>query len=97
MKVAIVYLTGTGTTGKFAAEITTGFRQLGRRWQMALVEGKKRVDPLLCTGCGLCATRICPAGAITLDASSRTTFKRFKCIGCEGCVNLCPQLAIWTK
>jgi Pyruvate/2-oxoacid:ferredoxin oxidoreductase delta subunit/flavodoxin len=70
---------------------------MSRRWEMARLEGHKGVDLSKCTACGLCATKICPAGAITLDDQSHPVFSTKKCIGCSGCVNLCPQLAISSR
>ena len=66
------------------------------RWQMALTVGLKHVDKSKCTMCGLCATKICPSGAITLSSLNLPTFNEWKCVGCNGCVNLCPETAIWS-
>ncbi|MHA1745071.1 MAG: EFR1 family ferrodoxin [Promethearchaeota archaeon] len=66
------------------------------RWQMALTVGLKHVDKTKCTMCGLCATKICPSGAITLTRSNIPQFNEWKCVGCNGCVNLCPESAIWS-
>ncbi len=66
------------------------------RWQMALTVGLKHVDKTKCTMCGLCATKICPSGAITLTRSNFPQFNEWKCVGCNGCVNLCPESAIWS-
>jgi len=66
-------------------------------WQMALVEGFfKRVDLAKCTGCGICAEVICPAGAITLNEDRVPKIRNTACKGCSGCVNLCPEGAIST-
>lgn len=70
---------------------------ISQRWEMAMVEGIKQVDVSKCTACGLCAKKICPSGAITLDDQNHPLFNQNICIGCSGCVNLCPTLAIWTK
>lgn len=70
---------------------------ISQRWQMAMVEGIKHVDLEKCTACGICANKICPSGAITLDSQNHPIFNQNICIGCSGCVNLCPTLAIWTK
>lgn len=68
-------------------------------WEMALVEGiGKRVDEEACTRCGRCAEEFCPSGAVTLD--SYTGYPRIRnllCVGCSGCVNLCPEEAIVTS
>ncbi|MHA1696112.1 MAG: ATP-binding protein [Candidatus Helarchaeota archaeon] len=39
---------------------------------------------------------MCPSGAITLTSSNTPKFNEFKCVGCNGCVNLCPVSAIWS-
>ena len=66
------------------------------RWEMALTVGIKHVDKSICTMCGLCATNICPSGAITLTSSNTPKFNEWRCVGCNGCVNLCPVSAIWS-
>jgi flavodoxin/ferredoxin len=66
------------------------------RWQMAMLVAGKTANPEICTKCGLCATMICPVGAITLDSAGFPHFAQGKCVGCSGCVNLCPVLAIDT-
>ena len=66
------------------------------RWEMALTVGLKYVDKSKCTKCGICATTICPSGAITLTKSKIPKFNEWKCVGCNGCVNLCPVSAIWS-
>jgi Pyruvate/2-oxoacid:ferredoxin oxidoreductase delta subunit/flavodoxin len=66
------------------------------RWQMALTVGIKRVDKEKCNNCTLCATMICPSGAIKLTDENFPRFNEFKCMGCNGCVNLCPEDAIWS-
>ncbi|MBD3189489.1 MAG: hypothetical protein GF308_02545 [Candidatus Heimdallarchaeota archaeon] len=65
-------------------------------WQMMLTVGFKRVDKKKCTRCGLCATKICPSEAIYLTNEHLPTFVERRCVGCNGCVNLCPEDAIWT-
>ncbi|QEE16908.1 EFR1 family ferrodoxin [Promethearchaeum syntrophicum] len=59
--------------------------------------GKKVVNLERCTKCGLCATKICPSGCITLNSESIPEFNEKLCISCQGCVNLCPELAITGK
>ena len=66
------------------------------RWQMLLTVGIKRVDKSKCTSCQLCATKICPSSAISMNKNNRPRFNEFLCVGCNGCVNLCPEDAIWT-
>lgn len=59
--------------------------------------GKKTVNLDKCTRCGLCATKICPSGCITLNEEKIPQFNEKLCISCQGCVNLCPSLAIEAK
>jgi Pyruvate/2-oxoacid:ferredoxin oxidoreductase delta subunit len=66
------------------------------RWQMALTVGLKRVNKEKCTNCNLCAEKICPSGAIELREDDYPKFNEWKCVGCNGCVNLCPEDAIWS-
>jgi ferredoxin/flavodoxin len=68
---------------------------LSWRWQMGLTAGIKQVDKEKCTKCGICTKEICPSGAITLNSEGNPRFNEFKCVGCNGCVNLCPVDAIW--
>ena len=67
-------------------------------WEMALVEGfGKRIDEKKCTRCGRCAEIFCPSGAITTDsASGYPRIRNLRCVGCSGCLNLCPAEAIFT-
>jgi flavodoxin/Pyruvate/2-oxoacid:ferredoxin oxidoreductase delta subunit len=71
---------------------------LSANWAMAIATvGIKHVDPDVCTKCGLCATRICPSGCIQIgEISKLPNFKQSKCVGCNGCVNLCPTSAIYS-
>lgn len=53
-----------------------------------------RVDPELCSACGLCESR-CQIGAIALDAgTARWRADEDRCIGCGLCVPTCPSEAI---
>ena len=61
-----------------------------------LTVGFKHVDNEKCTRCGLCATKICPSGTIRLSKNKTPRFAEIYCVGCNGCVNLCPADAIWT-
>ncbi len=67
------------------------------RWQLQGFVGKKVIDPDKCIRCGLCANKICPSGAITLNADNFPLIDEKKCQGCMGCINLCPTLAIETQ
>ena len=68
---------------------------LSSRWMMGMTAGFKQVDREKCTKCGLCAKEICPSGAITLDSNGYPKIRELTCVGCNGCVNLCPVDAIW--
>ncbi len=68
---------------------------LSWRWEMGLTAGIKQVDKGKCTKCGLCVNEICPSGAITWDADGYPKIRERTCVGCNGCVNLCPVDAIW--
>jgi Pyruvate/2-oxoacid:ferredoxin oxidoreductase delta subunit len=66
-------------------------------WQMMLTVGFKKVDKSKCIQCGLCVERICPSKAIKMDQDYYPKIIEFYCIGCNGCVNLCPTEAIRTR
>ncbi|MEA2071217.1 MAG: EFR1 family ferrodoxin [Asgard group archaeon] len=66
-------------------------------WQMRATVGKKHVDKEKCTQCKLCTTKICPTNAIQLSEENYPQFFEKNCVGCNGCVNLCPEDAIWTE
>ena len=66
------------------------------RFMMAFYVGIKFVNKEKCNNCKLCATRICPSKAISLNKKNQPRFNEFLCVGCSGCVNLCPEDAIWT-
>ncbi|MBN1329991.1 MAG: EFR1 family ferrodoxin [Candidatus Heimdallarchaeota archaeon] len=67
------------------------------RWMMAATVGRKFVDKEKCMKCQKCAIKICPSGAITLSDEKYPLFNERQCIGCNGCINLCPEDAIWSK
>jgi len=69
---------------------------LTTRWEMWMFLGKKYVNRDRCNKCGACAEEICPSGAIILDGQRYPVFDESKCVACNGCVNLCPQIAINT-
>ena len=66
------------------------------RWEMAATVGIKRIDKNLCNQCGLCVENICPSKAIKINSDKYPHFNEFNCVGCNGCVNLCPKDAIWS-
>lgn len=48
-----------------------------------------------CSGCGVCADKICHFNAITMDDDDQKAIINFdKCMGCGICVDLCPVEAI---
>jgi electron transport complex protein RnfB len=53
------------------------------------------VDPVLCTGCGICVER-CQMKAIRMREDVALV-KRRRCIGCGNCVVKCPSEAITLK
>ncbi|MHA1997338.1 MAG: EFR1 family ferrodoxin [Promethearchaeota archaeon] len=65
-------------------------------WELRATVGFKRVNKEAYNRCGLCAVKICPAGAIQMGSNGYPSFKEMKCVGCNGCVSLCPQDAIWS-
>lgn len=67
------------------------------RWQMQAFVGKKKVDLNKCSKCKLCFTKICPSKAISPSTNNTPIFHENLCVGCMGCINLCPQLAIKTR
>jgi Pyruvate/2-oxoacid:ferredoxin oxidoreductase delta subunit/flavodoxin len=63
---------------------------------MLVTAGYKLVDKKTCTKCGLCANQICPSGAISINREEYPKIHQLICVGCNGCLNLCPVDAIWT-
>ena len=72
----------------FAAEKLKHCRGNGAVAVTAAVYGNRAFDS--CTACGRCA-KLCPAGAIPLDAPGTT--KADQCILCMRCVSVCPTRA----
>ena len=64
------------------------------RFEMVLTAGIKYVTKEKCTKCNLCETKICPSKAIKIGSKGFPKFNEFLCVGCNGCVNLCPEDAI---
>lgn len=83
---------------KFRLGLYLFTRLFSYRWQMAVVEGiRKRIDEKRCTGCGLCVRKICPSGALCFDEEKPVPVIRHNlCVGCSGCLNLCPEGAVIT-
>jgi len=49
------------------------------------------IDPLLCTGCGICEKR-CPSEAILLDGmTGKAGIRLDRCVFCCLCEDICPQ------
>jgi len=76
----------------FMFDIFYWMGKLVTKRMLRMMMGRKRVDTLRCTRCGLCQ-RWCAARAITLSP-----YPRFanSCTGCWGCYNICPEAAIQT-
>ena len=53
--------------------------------------GKRIFSENLCTDCGFCY-KLCSVGAITYEGK-QLTFNNDLCIGCCGCLNICPRNA----
>ena len=55
---------------------------------------RARLDPELCTACGVCVER-CPMDALTLpEGAEAVELDLTRCIGCGNCVTRCPPEAI---
>lgn len=60
-------------------------------------DGVITIDPILCTGCGLCAI-VCKDLSITVDGIAKISNNPiFGCVGCGQCVAICPSDAIMVE
>ncbi|MBD3341636.1 MAG: 4Fe-4S dicluster domain-containing protein [Candidatus Lokiarchaeota archaeon] len=75
--------------------MTAGLKNLYRPTEFVGTNYYAKIDPELCTGCGVCVER-CQMEAIKLNEGiSKVKLKR--CIGCGVCVPGCPAEAITLK
>ncbi|SDB37596.1 MinD superfamily P-loop ATPase, contains an inserted ferredoxin domain [Desulfonatronum thiosulfatophilum] len=51
------------------------------------------IDPLLCTGCGLCAS-LCQFDAVRKGGTEDFQIDPLRCEGCKVCVHFCPAKAV---
>ncbi len=60
--------------------------------KVRVIEGAAVVDPVICTGCGICLK---PGHCIAIRINKgKAIVNENDCIGCGICVNLCPHAAI---
>lgn len=52
-----------------------------------------RIDPELCTGCGVCV-EFCHQGVLSSDDDVRVVSPYSCIVGCTGCMSQCPEGAI---
>lgn len=75
--------------------VLVGLKRFPRPVQFFSANYFAKVDPELCSGCGICVDR-CQMDAIKLVKDiSKVNWK--KCIGCGNCVPTCPSKAIQLK
>jgi heterodisulfide reductase subunit A len=99
-----VYLAGCCQSPKDIADTVAQAKAAASSALIPLSLGKVRVesvacaiDPLLCSGCGLCADA-CIYGALNLDERRGImTANQVVCKGCGACATACPSGAIVVK
>jgi heterodisulfide reductase subunit A len=99
-----VYLAGCCQAPKDIADTVAQAKAAASSALIPLCQGKVRVesvtcavDPLLCSGCGLCA-EACVYGALALDTRRGVmTANQVLCKGCGACGMVCPSGAIVLK
>ena len=52
-----------------------------------------RLDPTLCTGCGVCPA-VCPTDCLAMDAHHPWLPRPADCVSCAVCAAVCPAEAI---
>jgi len=96
-----IFLAGCAEGPKDIKDSVTQASAAASRANILMSKGKvtveaitSRIDPDLCTGCGLCA-RVCPYGAIQVDEEAKTaTVVEAACTGCGTCGPECNFGAI---
>jgi heterodisulfide reductase subunit A len=99
-----VYLAGCCQGPKDITDTVAQAKAAASSALIPLCMGKVRVesvtcaiDPLLCSGCGLCA-ELCVYGALALDERRGVmTANQVLCKGCAACATACPSGAIVVK
>ncbi len=99
-----VYLAGCCQSPKDIADTVAQAKAAASSALISLSLGKVKVesvtcavDPLLCSGCGLCADA-CVYGALSLDERRGVmTANQVVCKGCGACATACPSGAIVVK